>query len=177
MLFIPSKTLCQLLQGQIRPSSEGRHTQPFWPPFPSSSWTPPLIPSTSSPVPAATTLHNRDRSRQEERKSSRGETQSPPALNADTTFNWFPLSVQFSLSVISDSLGPHGLQHPVHHQLPELAQTHVHPVNDAIQPPHPLSSPSPPVFNLSQHQGLFRVSSSHQVAKVLEFQLQHHSFQ
>ena len=67
---------------------------------------------------------------------------------------------------------------PVHHQLPELAQTHVHRVGDAIQPSHPLSSPSPPTFNLSQHQGLFQwVSSSHQVARVLEFQLQHQSFQ
>ena len=55
---------------------------------------------------------------------------------------------------------------PVHYQLPELTQTHVHWVGDAIQPSHPLSSPSPPAFNLSQHQGLFqRVSSSHQVAK------------
>ena len=67
---------------------------------------------------------------------------------------------------------------PVHHQLPELTQIHVHWVSDAIQPSHPLSSPSPPVFNLSQHQGLFQwVSSLHQVAKVLEFQLQHQSFQ
>ena len=67
---------------------------------------------------------------------------------------------------------------PVHHQLPELTQIHVHWVSDAIQPSHPLSSPSPPAFNLSQHQGLFQwVSSSHQVAKVLEFQLQHQSFQ
>ena len=67
---------------------------------------------------------------------------------------------------------------PVHHQLPELAQTHVHRVSDAIQPSHPLLSPSPPPFNISQHQGLFRwVSSSHQVAKVLEFQLQHQYFQ
>ena len=67
---------------------------------------------------------------------------------------------------------------PVHHQLPELAQTHVHQVGVAIQPSHPLSSPSPPAFNLSQHQGLFQgVSSSHEVAKVLEFQLQHQSFQ
>ena len=66
----------------------------------------------------------------------------------------------------------------VHHQLPELAQTHVHRVGDAIQPPHPLSSPSPPAFNLSQHQGLFQwVSSSHQVGKVLEFQLHHQFFQ
>ena len=58
----------------------------------------------------------------------------------------------------------------VHYQLPEFTQTHVHQVGDAIQPPHPLSSPSPPAFNLSQHQGLFQgVSSSHQVAKVLSF--------
>ena len=60
---------------------------------------------------------------------------------------------------------------PVHHQLPELTETYVHQVSDAIQPSHPLLSPSPPAFNLSQHQGLFQwVSSSHQVAKVLEFQ-------
>ena len=62
---------------------------------------------------------------------------------------------------------------PVHHYLPEFAQTHVHWVSDAIQPSHPLSSPSPPTFNLSQHQGLFQwVSSLPQMAKVLEFQLQ-----
>ena len=67
---------------------------------------------------------------------------------------------------------------PVHHQLPELPQTHVHWAGDAIEPSHLLPSPSPPAFNLSQHQGLFQwVSSSHQVAKVLEFQLQHQSFQ
>ena len=67
---------------------------------------------------------------------------------------------------------------PVHHQLPELTQTHVHQVIDAIQPSHPLSSPSPPAFSLSQHQTFFHwVSSPHQVAKVLEFQLQHQSFQ
>ena len=67
---------------------------------------------------------------------------------------------------------------PVHHQLLELAQTHVHRVGDAIQSSHPLSSPSPSTFNLYQQQGLFKlVSSSHQVAKVLGFQLQHHSFQ
>ena len=67
---------------------------------------------------------------------------------------------------------------PVYHQLLELTQTHVHQVSDAIQPSHPLSSPSSPTFNLSQHQALFQgVSSSHQVAKVLELQLQHQSFQ
>ena len=66
---------------------------------------------------------------------------------------------------------------PVHHQLLELTQTHVHQVSDAVQLSHPLSSPSPPTFNFSQHQGLLKwVSSSHQVAKVLEFQLQHQYF-
>ena len=66
---------------------------------------------------------------------------------------------------------------PVHHQPLEPAQTHVHGVSDAIQPSHPLSSPSP-AFNLSQHQGLFQwVTFSHQVAKVLELQLRHQSFQ
>ena len=67
---------------------------------------------------------------------------------------------------------------PVHHHLLEVTKTHVHRVSDAIQPSHPLSSPSPPALNLSQHQGLFQgVSSSHKVAKVLELQLQHQSFQ
>ena len=66
----------------------------------------------------------------------------------------------------------------VHHQPPKFTQTHVHWVGDAIKPSHPLSSPSLPALNLSQHQGLFQwVSSSHQVAKLLEFQLQHQSFQ
>ena len=61
---------------------------------------------------------------------------------------------------------------PVHHQLLEFTQTHVHRVGDAIQPSHPLSTPSPPAPNPSQHQGLFQwVNSSHEVAKVLEFQL------
>ena len=67
---------------------------------------------------------------------------------------------------------------PVCQQLPEPTQTHVHWVSNAIQPSHPLLSPSSPAFNLSQHQGLFKwVSSSYQVAKILEFQLQHQSFQ
>ena len=67
---------------------------------------------------------------------------------------------------------------PVHYQLQELAEIHVHKVGDIIQPSHPLSSPSPPAFNLSQHQGLSQcVSSMHQVNKVLEFQLQHQSLQ
>ena len=67
---------------------------------------------------------------------------------------------------------------PVHHQLPEFTQTPVRRASDAIQPSHPLLSLSPPTFNHSQHQGLFKwVSSSHQVAKALKFQLQHQSFQ
>ena len=82
---------------------------------------------------------------------------------------------------MSSSLWPHALRMPglpVHHQLPELTQTHVYRVGDAIQPSHPLLFPTPFAFNLSQHQGLFKwVNSSHQVAKVLEFQLQHQSFQ
>ena len=67
---------------------------------------------------------------------------------------------------------------PIHQHLLEFTQIHVHWVSDAIQLSHPLSSPSPPTFNLSQHQDLFKwVSSLHQVAKVLEFQLQHLSFE
>ena len=67
---------------------------------------------------------------------------------------------------------------PVLHHLPEPGQTHVHRIGDAMQPSHPLSSRFPPAFKLSEHQGLFQwLSSLHQVAKVLEFQLQHQSFQ
>ena len=90
-------------------------------------------------------------------------------------------SVQFSCLVVSNSLRPMNRSMPglpVHHQLPEFIQTHVHWVSDANQPSHPLSSPCLPDFNLSQHQGLFKwVSSSQQVAKVLEFQFQHQSIQ
>ena len=90
---------------------------------------------------------------------------------------WFQFSsVAQSRLTLCDPMDCSTPGFPVHHQLPELAQTHVHRVGDAIQPTHPLSSPSPPAFNLSQHQGFFQwVSSSHQVAKVLEFQ--HQSFQ
>ena len=89
-------------------------------------------------------------------------------------------SVQFSHSVVSDSLQPHGLQYA---RLPCLSPTpgvctNIHQIGDAIQPSQPLLSPSPPAFNHSQLQGLLQwVSSLHQVAKVLEFQLQHQSFQ
>ena len=89
-------------------------------------------------------------------------------------------SVQFSRSIMSTLCNLMDYSTPVlpiHHQLPELAQIHVHRVGDAIQPSHPLMSPSPPAFNLSQNQGLFQwASSSHQVARVL-FQLQHQPFQ
>ena len=90
-------------------------------------------------------------------------------------------SVQFSHSVCPTLCDPMDCSMPgflIHHQLLELAQGHVHQVGDAVQSPHPLSSPPPPTFSHYQHQGLFQgVSSLHQVAKVLEFQLQHQSFQ
>ena len=95
-------------------------------------------------------------------------------------FHYFQ-SVQFSRSVTSDSLRP--MNHstpglPVHHHLLDFTQTHVRQVRDAILPSHPRSSPSPPAHNPSQHQSLFQwVTTSHEVAKVLEFQLWHHSFQ
>ena len=93
------------------------------------------------------------------------------------------LSVQFSLVTQSCPTLCDPMNHstpglPVHHKLPEFTQTHAYRVCDAIQPSHLLSSPSPPAPNPSQHQGLFQwVNSSHEVAKVLEFQLQHQSFQ
>ena len=87
-------------------------------------------------------------------------------------------SVSQSCSTLCDPMDCNTPGLPVHHQLLELTHTHVHRVGDAIQPSHPLSSPSPPALNLSQHQGLFQwVSSSHQAARVLELQLQHQSFQ
>ena len=88
-------------------------------------------------------------------------------------------SVAQSCPTLCDTMNRSTPGLPVHHQLPEFTQnTHVHRVSDAIQPSHPLSSPSPPAPNPSQHQSLFqRVNSSHEVAKVLEFQLWHHSFQ
>ena len=90
-------------------------------------------------------------------------------------------SVQFSCSVMSDSVTPWTAAHQASLSVTNsqsLLKLYVHQVGDAIQPAHPFSSPSSPAFNLSQHQGLFQwVSSSHQVAKVLEFQLQHQSFQ
>ena len=79
-------------------------------------------------------------------------------------------SVTQSCSTLCDPMNRSTPGLPVHHQTPELTQTHARRVGDAIQPSHPLSSPSPPALNLSQHQGLFQwVNSSHQVAKILEF--------
>ena len=96
---------------------------------------------------------------------------------------WCTVGVQFSsvtqsCPTLCDPMNHSTQGLPVHHQLLESTQTHVHWVSDAIQLSHPLSSPSHPALNLSQHQGLFKwVSSSHQVAKELEFPLQHQSFQ
>ena len=104
-------------------------------------------------------------------------------INTWSFSSWLILSVKFSSVALScpTLCDPMNRSTPgllVHHQLLESTQTHVHWVIDAIQPSYPLSPPSPPALNLSQHQGLFKwVSSSHQVAKVLEFQLQHQSFQ
>ena len=110
----------------------------------------------------------------------------PNRVWAPKMFTWISLTVGICLYILGQAVHPVLAQScptlrdpmdcstpglPVHHQLPELAQTHVHWIGDAIQPSHPLSSPSP-ALNLSQHQGLFKwVSSSHQVAKVLELQL------
>ena len=98
-------------------------------------------------------------------------------------FRTFPLgccccSVPQSYLTLCDPMDCSTQGYSVLHHLPELAQIHVHWVSDAIQPSHPLSSPSPPAFNPSHHWSLFQwVSSSHQMAKVLEPQLQHQSFQ
>ena len=96
---------------------------------------------------------------------------------------WYARLLQFSLVAQScltfwDPMNCRTPGLPVHHQLPEFTQTHVHRVGDAIQPSYPLKSHSPPAPNPSQHQSLFQwVNASHEVAKVLEFQLQHHSVQ
>ena len=109
----------------------------------------------------------------------------PLIIWAATCYNssCYVLSVQFSwvaqsCPTLCDPMNRSTPGLSVYHQLSEFTQTHVHWVSDAIQPSHPLLCLSPPAFNLSQHQGLFkRVSSSHQVAKILEFQLPHQSFQ
>ena len=91
---------------------------------------------------------------------------------------YYCCSVAKSLLTLCDPISCSMPGFPVLHYFPWLAQTHVHWVGDAIQTSHPLSSPFPLALNLSQHQGLFQwVSSSHQVVKVLELQLQHQFFQ
>ena len=105
-------------------------------------------------------------------------------IKTNTSFSffiYFVISVQFSSVTQLCPTLCNPMKHsmpglPVHHQLLESTQTHAHRINDAIQPSHSLSSPSSPALNLCQHQGLSN-ESSHQVAKILEFQLQHQSFQ
>ena len=95
------------------------------------------------------------------------------------------LSVSHQFNSVAESrltfCDPMGCSTPgllVHHQLLKFTQTHAHRISDVIQPSHPLSTPSPPAPNPSQHQSLFQwVNSLHEVAEVLEFQLEHHSFQ
>ena len=107
-----------------------------------------------------------------------GEQRSTLGVITDDS-DGFISSVQFGHSVVYDPMDCSTPGFPVHHQLLEPAQTHSHQVSNAIQPSHPLSSPPPPpALNLSQHQGLFKwVSSLHQGAKGLEFQLHQLSFQ
>ena len=101
----------------------------------------------------------------------------PPEIH--NIVNWLSvISVAQSCPTPCDNMDSSTPGLLVHHQLPELAQTRVQRVGDAIQPSHHLSSPFPPAFNISQHQGLYEeVSFSHQVPKVLELQLQHQFFQ
>ena len=106
------------------------------------------------------------------------KNQPPHLLNGKYGTSFQFSSVAQSCPTVCDPMGCSTLGLHVHHQLPEFTQTNVHWVSDAIQPSHPLSSPSPPALSLSQHQGLFKwVSSLHLVVKVSEFQLQHQSFQ
>ena len=104
---------------------------------------------------------------------------SPPLIYTCHLLSWVEFSsVAQSCPTLCNPLNCSMAGLLVHHQLPASTQTHVHCVSDAIQPSHPLLPPSPPAFNLSQHKGLFKwVSSPHQVAKVLEFQVQHQSLQ
>ena len=103
-------------------------------------------------------------------------------IKTNSTINAIPTKSYSSVQSLSSVWLCNPVNHStpgllVHHQLPEFTQNHVHRVGDAIQPSHPLLFPSPPAPNPSQHQGLFKwVSSSHQVTKDLEFQLQHQSF-
>ena len=101
-------------------------------------------------------------------KSSKSGHSSVCPVSSSVHFS----SVTQSCPSLCNPMNPSTPGLPVHHQLPEFTQAHVHRVSDAIQPSHPLSSPFPPAPNLSQHQSLFQwVNSSNEVAKVLEFQL------
>ena len=103
---------------------------------------------------------------------------NPVFTKTHLQFFLFDSSVAQSCGTLCDSMNCGTLGFPVHHQLPEFTQNHVHLIGDATQLSYPMFSSSPPALNLSQHQGLFQwISSSHQVTKVLEFQLQHQSFQ
>ena len=100
-----------------------------------------------------------------------------PFNSVDVCFIYFS-SVAQSCPTLCDPMNRSTPGLPVHHKLPESTQIHVHQVSNAIEPSYPLSSPSSPALSLSQHQGLFKwVSCSYQMAKVLEFQLQHQSLQ
>ena len=119
------------------------------------------------------------------KRSNLGENNTLLLLLCFLNYVWklkWKVSVQFSsvaqsCPILCNAMNCSTPGLPVHHQLPELTQMHVHRVGDVIQPSQPQSSPFPPVPNPSQHQSLFQwVNSSHEVAKVLEFQLQHHSF-
>ena len=105
----------------------------------------------------------------------------PRCLSAEEWIRnlWYIYTMEYSVCLtLCDPMNCSTPRLPVHHQLPEFTQTLVHRVSDAIQPSHPLSLPSPPAPNPSQHQSLFQwVNSLHEVAKVLECQLQHQSFQ
>ena len=114
--------------------------------------------------------------------SFHGAVKSQTWMSDSTTKTIFPYvqfsSVAQSCPTLCNPMNRSTPGLPVHHQLPEFTQTHLHWIGDAIQPSHPLSSPSPPAPNPSQHQGLFQWGNfSHEVTKVLEFQLQHQSFQ
>ena len=110
---------------------------------------------------------------QDDRISQKVLKKEKPVLKQETLFYYLQFSaVAQSCPTLCDPMKCSMPGLPVHHQLPEFTQTHVHQVGDAIQPSIPLLSPSPPVPNPSQHQSLFQwVNSSHEVAKVLEFQL------
>ena len=115
-----------------------------------------------------------EQGQREEKDSKCWASSPPPHPRILVQFSWVAQSCPTLCNPMNCSMP--GL--PVHHQLLESTQTHAHRVGDAIQPSHPLSPPSPPALNLSQHQGLFQwVNCSHEVAKVLEFQLQHQSCQ